>query len=180
MKLKKYITEKNLLYLFIGILIITTIADIYTALTSPVFKIAEANPIYMLTGSVIPLLIMTIFITLWIIKHLSGSISILRIFMFCMFTVYLSVGHGFGVWSNITATNNYQENPEQYMETAEGYEVKDKFSAYMILVGVVMLLPIMVSIVAFYVAIYFYEKRQPKREKIINKVCKLTRKLMNG
>ncbi len=180
MKLKKYITEKNLLYSFIGVLIITTIADVYTALSSPVFEIAEANPIYLLTGSVVPLLVMTVFITIWFARNLTNSISIGKIFMFCMLTIYLSVGHGFGVWSNITATNQYQENPEEYIENIEVYEVKDKVTAYFILVGIVMMLPIVVSLIAFTIAMYFYEKRQPKRDKIVDKICGLTKKLMSG
>ncbi len=180
MKSKKYITEKNLLYLFIGILFITTVADIYTALTSPIFEIAEANPIYVFTGSVIPLLVINIVVLIWFIRSLRNSISIFKIFFFCMITLYLSVGHGFGIWSNITATNSYQENPEQYIETIGEYEAKDKINAYMTLVSFVMVLPIVVSTIAFSVAMYFYEKRQPKREKIVNKICKLTKKLMTG
>ena len=180
MKLKKYITEKNLLYLFIGILIITTIADIYTAVTSPIFEVAETNPIYMLTGNITPLLFLNVLIVLWIMNSLRKSISILKIFVFCMITLYLSLGHGYGIWSNVTATNEYLEDPEGVTERVENYEAKDKLSAYMILVGLVMLLPIVISIIAFVVAMYFYEKRQPKRNKIINQVYRLTKKLMIG
>ena len=180
MKLKKYITEKNLLWLFIGVLVITTLADIISALTSPVFSIAESNPIYVLTGSVMPLLIINVLVIIVIAKNLNRCVSITKIFVFCMFTVYLSLGHGFGVWSNIAATNDYEEHPQKYIERIEQYDVQDKISAYMVLVGFVMLLPIIVSLIAFSTAMYFYEKRQSKRNRIVTKICKLTKKLMGG
>lgn len=177
MKLKKYMTEKNLLKLFIGLIIVTTIADIYTALSSPIFSIAEMNPIYILTGSVVPLLVINVLVVVMIARTLRKSISITKIFIFCMFTLYLSLGHGFGVWSNISATNDYEAHPQKYIEKIEQYDVKDKITSYVILMGLIMLLPIFISFTAFFVAMYFYEKRQGKREKIITKICKLTNKL---
>lgn len=177
-KFKKYMTEKNLLYLLIGILIITTIIDMYSALSSPIFKIAESNPIYLFTGSVAPLLVMNILVVIWIAANLKRSISISKIFLFCMLTLYLSLGHGVGVWANITATNDYKENPEQFIEKIQEYDVKDKVNSYLWMVSIVMILPLVVSFIAFSIAIYFYEKRQPKRNRIIYDICKLTRKLM--
>ena len=97
-----------------------------------------------------------------------------------MITIYLSAGHLFGAWSNITATESYQENPEEFVETIKEYDAKEKINAYMIFVGAVMVLPIVISFIAFSIAMYFYKKRQPKREKIVNQICKLTRKLMGG
>ncbi len=180
MKLKKYITEKNLIYLFISILVITTVADIYTALSSPIFQIAETNPIYVLTGSILPLLLLNIIIIIWFGRSIKNSISIPKIFVFCMITIYLSAGHLFGAWSNITTTEQYQENPEEFIGIVKEYNAKEKINSYMIFVGVVMVLPIVISFIAFIIAMYFYRKRQPKREKIVDKICKLTRKLMSG
>ncbi len=180
MKLKKYITEKNLVYLLIFTLVTTTIVDIYTALTSPIFFMAETNPIYILTGSILPLLLLNIVTIVWFSRNIKNSISIPKIFVFCMITIYLSAGHLFGAWSNITATKQYQENPEEFVEMVEEYDAKEKINAYMIFVGVVMVLPIVISFIAFSIAMYFYRKRQPKRDKIVNQICKLTRKLMGG
>ena len=180
MKLKKYITEKNLVYLLIFVLVATTIVDIYTALRSPIFEIAEVNPIYILTGSVMPLLLLNLIIVIWFSRNIKNSISIPKIFVFCLITIYLSAGHLFGAWSNITVTKEYQENPEEFVEAVKEYDAKEKINAYMIFVGAVMVLPIVISFIAFSIAMYFYKKRQPKREKIVNQICKLTRKLMGG
>ncbi len=180
MKLKKYITEKNLVYLLIFVLVATTIVDIYTALRAPIFEIAETNPIYVLTGSIVPLLLLNIIIIVWFSRSIKNSISIPKIFVFCMITIYLSAGHLFGAWSNITATEQYQEDPEGFVETVEEYDAEEKIQAYMFFVGVVMVLPIVISFIAFSIAMFFYRKRQSKREKIVNEICKLTRKLMSG
>ena len=180
MKLKKYITEKNLVYLLIFTLVATTIVDIYTALRTPIFQIAETNPIYVLTGSILPLLLLNIIIIIWFGRSIKNSISIPKIFVFCMITIYLSAGHLLGAWSNITATEQYQENPEEFIGIVKEYNAKEKINSYMIFVGVVMVLPIVISFIAFSIAMYFYGKRQPKRDKIVNKICKLTKKLMSG
>ncbi len=180
MKLKKYITEKNVMLLFIGMIVITTIADIYSALTSPVFFIAETNPIYILTGSVVPLLVINALVVVWITINLRKSISITKIFVICMITVYLTLGHGFGVWSNISATNDYEEHPDKYIQMVQEYDTNDKIMSYLLLVGIVMIMPIVVSMIAFIVAMYFYEKRQGKRNRIITKIWKLSRELKNG
>ena len=180
MKLKKYITEKNLVYLLIFILVATTLIDLYTALTSSIFSMAESNPIYVLTGSILPLLLINIVTIVWFGRNIKNSISIPKIFVFCMITIYLSAGHLFGAWSNITATEQYQENPEEFVEMVGEYDAEAKIRSYMIFVGAVMVLPIVISFIAFSIAMYFYRKRQPKRDKIVDKICKLTRKLMSG
>ncbi len=179
---KKYITEKNLLYFFIGLLLITTVLDIYTAFSSPLFEIAEMNPIYMLTGSKAPLLILTVIITLWIIKNISKSISIFKIFLFTLMTIYLTVGHSVGMYSNIMATQQYektidQEKKEELIQEYKEYDNKDKFIGYSIVVGIVMAVPVFLSMIAFIVSMHFYNKRKPQRDKITDEIYKLSSKL---
>ena len=96
--MSKHINEKRLLYILIGILVITTVADIYSAMRLPIFEIAESNPIYVLTGSTMPLIWLNIFVVIWYSRSLKNSISIPKIFIFCMMTLYLSIGHGFGIY----------------------------------------------------------------------------------
>ncbi len=175
--INKHLNERRLLYILIFILILTTAADIYTALKTPVFEIAESNPIYVLTGSTTPLFILTLIATAWIIKSLRSSISLAKIFVFVMMAVYLSLGHGFGMWSNLQADADYQQNPEEFVEYAKSMDSVEKIQIYSILIGVVMLLPIVVSIMAFNITMFFYGKRAPKREKIMGQIYGLAQRL---
>ena len=169
-KLKQYLTEKRLLYLLIIILISSTLIDMYTALSTPAFEIAEVNPIYVLTGSVTPLVILSVIIVYFISRTLVRSISIVKIFMYVMFTIYLSIGHGVGIASNVYADKEYNEDPEKFIEEAAKVKPTEKIGLYSGLIFFVMLLPIIISVVAFHIAMYFYGKRLPKREKIMMKI----------
>lgn len=175
--MKQYLTEKNLLFLLIGLLLITTFLDVYTAFTSPIFEAAELNPIYLLTGSKAPPLILTVIITFWIIKTLNKSLSIFRIFTFTLFTIYLIAGHLVGVYSNISATERYNEAPEETIEALKQSTSSEKFVSYSILMGIIMILPIFFSVTAFIIALFFYNKRKPERDKITDEIYRLVYKL---
>jgi len=177
MEVQKYITERNLLFLLIGLLLITSVLDIYTAFTSPIFELAETNPIYVITGSKVPLLILTVLITIWIIKSLSKSISIIKIFLFTIATTYLIIGHSVGMYSNIAATNEYEINQTAVIERVNQYDTKAKFKSYSLVIGIAMLLPMLVSVLAFMIAMVFYNKRKPERERVIDDIYKLSIKL---
>lgn len=177
---REHLTEKRLLYGLIAILVVTTIADIYSAMRLPIFEIAESNPIYVLTGSTLPLIWLNIFVVVWYSRSLKNSISIPKIFIFCMLTLYLSVGHGFGIYSNITAGEEYQKNPEGFIADVKAITPAEKMQAYGLLVGIVMVMPIIISFIAFSVAMYFYGKRQPKRDKIMRDIYKLAKRLKIG
>ncbi len=178
--MSEHINEKKLLYILIGILVITTVADIFSAMRLPIFEIAESNPIYVLTGSTMPLIWLNIFVVIWYSRSLKNSISIPKIFIFCMMTLYLSIGHGFGIYSNITAGEEYQKNPEGFIEDVQAITPQEKIQAYGFLVGIVMVMPIIISFIAFTIAMYFYGKRQPKRDKITQDIYKLAKKLNMG
>ncbi len=178
--INNHLTEKRLLYILIAILVITTAADMFSAMRLPIFRIAESNPIYVLTGSTMPLIFLNIFVVIWYSRSLKNSISIPKIFIFCMMALYLSIGHGFGIYSNITAGEEYQKNPEGFIEDVQAITPKEKIQAYGLLVGIVMVMPIIISFVAFTIAMYFYGKRQPKRDKITHKIYKLSKKLESG
>ena len=173
-------TEKQVLYILIGMLLVTTVVDMYTAFSSPVFDIAETNPIYVLTQSVVPLLVMTVAVSIWIIVNMNNRISLMKIFLFSMLTFYLSVGHVVGAWSNITATAQYEEDTAKFIEYIEEVTVKQKLTAYVYIVGLAMILPIVISSIAFRVALFFYDKRKSKREKIVDDIAKSAWELYRG
>ena len=173
----RFKTEKNLLWLLIGILIITTAIDAFTAFRLPIFEIAEINPIYLLTGNVMPLIIINIFVVFWMARNLKNGISIGKIFFFVILTLYLSVGHGFGIWSNLSAGEEYEQDPEGFIEYAQAITPKERAQAYGILVGIVMVLPIVISIIAFNIAMFFFGKRQPIRDRIIQEMLELAERL---
>ncbi len=177
------VTEKRVLYVLVGLLLLATFLDIYTALTSPIFEIAEMNPIYVLTGSKAPLLVLTFVMLWWYISVLKNSISIQKLYVITLATILLIFGHGIGVYGNTVSTNQYLESEDNPVERAElveeyrNYDMGDKINNYLIIVGVFLLIPFVISITAFYVAMYFYDQRKPQRDKIMNDICKLTDKL---
>ncbi len=177
MKRLKPLSEKQVLLILVTILIITTIADMYTAFSSPIFKIGETNPIYVYTNSIWPLVALTILLTSYIINNLRKRLSLFKIFIATMMTLYLSLGHSFGAWSNITSTEEYYEDPELFVERIETITVSQKVEIYFILVGIVMLMPIFISGVAFVVAFFIYNKRKPVRDKITDKIYELAVRL---
>jgi len=175
--LSKHITENKLLWGLIVLLLLSTLLDIYTAYSSPIFELAETNPIYVITGSKAPLLIANVVVLIWIARNLTRSVSIFKIFVFSLAAIYLSTGHLVGAYANITSTNEYNENPEKVMAQIEQYSVKDKFTAYTWIVGLAILLPILLSITAFSIAMFFFNKRKSQREKVIDEIYKLTFRL---
>ena len=183
MKFKQHLTEKNLLYTLIGMLLLSTFLDMYTAFTSPMFEIAETNPIYVLTGSKGPLLILTFIITAWIIRNLKSSISLYKIFTFSLVTIYLILGHLVGTYGNTMATNAYEASEyngtarQEIIEEYKDYDAKEKFISYSIIVGLVLLLPYILSFIAFAITMYFFSKRKSKREKIMDEIYKLIKEL---
>lgn len=104
----------------------------------------------------------------------------MKIFLFCMLTFYLSVGHVVGAWSNITATAQYEEDTAKFVEYIEKVTVKQKLTAYVYIVGLAMILPILISSIAFSVAMFFYNKRKSKREKIMDDIANSAWELYRG
>ena len=175
-----WLTEKRLLWGMIGVLIATTLLDMFSALRLPIFSIAESNPIYLLTGNVFPLIIMNIVVILWMWNNLNKKLSLQKIFVYSMLTLYLSVGHGFGIYSNLNAQQQYEAEPEEFIEYAQSFSTEEKISAYVVIVGLIMFMPIVISIIAFNIAMYFYGKRAPKRDKIILQIHRLSKKVVEG
>lgn len=179
MKLSQMFTERIVFYILVVILIITTLVDMYTAFTSPIFEIAETNPLYLLIGSIAPLIIISFIAIIFLLYHLNKGISLFKIYLFSLIIVYLSFGHLVGAYSNILATNKYNEDPEtveKYLEE-EAATTKQKIISYNILIGVFIVLPIILSSVAFYITTFLYHKKKPERDKIIYEIKKLADKI---
>ncbi len=180
---KQIITENTLFYLLIGILLLATFLDIYTAFTSPIFEIAEVNPIYVLTGSKVPLLIVTLIVTIWIVSNLNKSISLPRIFLFTSITLFLTFGHVVGVYANTVSTNQYMETESdpaaraEIIEQYQNHDMKSKLINYSLIVGVIVGLPFILTTISFVIAMYFHNQRKSKREKIMDEIYNLARRL---
>ncbi|KKM19354.1 hypothetical protein LCGC14_1656540 [marine sediment metagenome] len=173
----KWITETRVMWAIAITLIATTIIDMYTAFTSPVFFIAETNPIFLLFGSRGPLVLITIFATIWIITTINKSISLFRLYVFSLIFIYLSFGHLLGAYSNIVATQKYEQNATQVLELYEETTTKEKIKSYNLIVGIFMLLPVGLSVLAFFITNWLYHRRKPERDKLTIEIKKLADKI---
>jgi len=165
-----HMNENTLLWILIGAMIISTIADMYTALSSPIFYIAETNPIYLLTGSTLPLIAMSIFVIYFFYTKLSKSISLYMIYFFTLLSVVLVALHGFGAWSNISAYEQYESNPELYVESVSEISTGTKLTYYVTFVGILFSLLLGMPLIAFWVTMKFFHQRKPKRDKIVDEI----------
>jgi len=156
MGMTNWITENRVFWILSMLLIAATAVDIYTAISSPIFEIAEANPIFLFTGSMTFLTIINIGITYWIIKSLKNTISLQKIFFIVMITLYLSLGHLIGASSNILATDNYEANPEEFIAQHERITTTQKTMSYFALVGLFMIIPMVFAYISFLVAFMFF------------------------
>ncbi len=175
--LSKHFTEKTWLWILGGIVIISTLIDMYTAFTSPAFELGESNPLFVIFGNTFLLIILNIFIMIFLIWMVRNGITLTAIFLFTMLLLYLSAGHFLGAYSNVMATESYNEDPEAFTERMMDVSPKDKIVNYSIVVGIFMVLPVVISTFAFIMSLYFFNKRKPKREKIYGKIRKLIEKV---
>ena len=180
MKLKMEWTEKKIVYSMMVGVILTTILDLGTALSSPIFKLAEANPIYLLTGGSSLLLFITIGFTVWILYKLKSAISLDMIFLTTLLSLYLMFGHTIGALSNVSSTVEYHKNPEETIKQLEGYTVKEKLTVYSLVVVAFLMLPALFAFGAYYFTKKLWFQREGKREAIAWQIKKLAKKLTDG
>jgi len=173
----KFFTETNIFYILISSLILTSLADIITALSSPIFKIAESNVLIVLLGTETPLLLLSIGVVIWIWHGLKKRVSLPTLYIFSMLAVYLSFGHIIGAMSNIWATSSYNENPEEVAKAYQNMNPNDKISNYFIVMGLFVTLPVVLSFLAFYAAYTIFCNREGERQAIILKIKNLIKNL---
>jgi len=174
------IKEKYIVYGMIGLLLLTTIFDFYTAFTSPIFSLGETNPLVLLFGNAIILTIVAIGLTSYIIWKLKTQISLMGIYIFVLATIYLSLGHVVGGVTNMISTNEYYDNPQQVVQELREVTVSDKALIYAGVVFVFLILPVIVSIFAFSITRSLYIQRGDKRLKVIDNIQQLAKKLLEG
>lgn len=171
-------TERNIYITLAIILLLTTVIDIVTAVSSPVFEIAEINPIYVLTRSVLVMLSFSLLIVGFFIIRSLTRISMLGIFTYMMLFVYISAAHLFGAYSNVTSHQDFQADPEGYTEQVQAISSNDKINAYMLVIGLLFMMPMFLSGIAAYLTQRIYNFRQPKRERLVELSYNLLHKYM--
>jgi hypothetical protein len=173
---EKILTEKNII-IFLGILLfVTSMIDLYTAYTSPIFEEAETNPIYVTYG-ILPLTLIT-FLWMYIIwQGLKRSIRMTWIFAFVMACLFLIYGHILGAESNINATAQYMENPQKVLDIIHTRTAEQKIESYKTFVFDKLLIPYLIDVIGFMIFYYLFYQRKSKREKNIEEGIML---LMKG
>ena len=171
----KYVTEKGII-IFLGVLLfVTSMIDMLTAFTSPIFKLAETNPIYVTYG-VIPLTILTFVWMYVIIKGLQKSVKMIWIFAFVMACLFLSYGHILGAQSNVKATAQYRENPELVMEKIAQLTPEIKVNSYTTFMFDRILYPYMIDVLGFFIFYYLFYQRKSERDRRISEATELLMK----
>lgn len=177
MKSELFTPEKIVIYILSAVLGITTILDLYTAYSSPIFTIAETNPLFMNFGVGVLTAVNFVWMIV-VIRGLKKSIKLLSLFGFIMACLLLSYGHIVGMQANIEATSIYYKNPEKvtnyimYNMTAE-----DKAQIYNTTVMDKIFIPYVISLIGFIIIFYLYNKRKPIRDKYVDDAIKLLNKV---
>lgn len=188
----------------IVLLLLTTFIDLYTAMRSPIFHIAEANPLKLYLNNTLVFVTIIMMITLGAIYFLKSYLSLHKIFIVSTFVVYAIGGHLFGAYSNITADNQFRANyayednvyPQdsrqfkavesknnlvvnEFKKDYEKYypDKKAVVTNYFSIIGLLVMVPLILNYISFYVAFSFYNSRRGKRDLIVNDIYKKARKL---
>jgi len=169
--------EKILLWSLFGLLILSTIADMYTALSSGIIEIAEVNPVYLVTGNIWVLIIINVIIVWYIIHELSIRVSLARIYALVLILVFVTVGHLFGTYSNIKAVAAQNADPVGFEEARQEIRAASKAYVYFRAISVIMLMPMMLSFLVFVITHKIYQWRRPERERMIHEIKVLSKNL---
>ena len=196
--------EKTLYLLMIGLLALTTFIDLYTALRSPIFHVAEANPLKVYLGNTLLVVTIILLITVLASYYLKTQVSLQMIFAMSTFFIYVIAGHLIGAYYNIEADsqfrthydyedNVYQQDSSQYRAVeSKNNLVMDKYkrdyekvypdkkavvTTYFSIVGLLVGVPMFLNWIAFYVAFSFYHSRRDKREVIVGEIYKKAKRL---
>lgn len=162
-----FFTEKNIIILLGIILGITTIVDLYTAYTSPIFEVAETNPIFIAYG-ILPLTIMNFVYMGFLLYGMKKSIKLSWIYGFVLATIFISFGHVLGAQSNIEATGKYNYNPEKVMEAINNTTDAERIDFYTNFVMTKLFIPFTLSFIGLLITYYLFDLRRPEREKYID------------
>lgn len=195
--------QKKLFWFFGIVLVLSTLVDLLSAVGTPIFKLVESNPLWLLTNSKWPLYVGNVLVLWYLFKMYRRALNVYSIYIVLLAGSFLSVGHLVGAYTNIEAYDGFveqygyiEEIPvnsgaetvafiEQQNELAlDAYEEEQervtpiqKLKSYLSVLGVFMLLPLFISYFVFIATMRVYNERQPEREKIINQILIETEKL---
>jgi hypothetical protein len=158
-----------------AVLGLTTIFDLYTAYSSPIFHIAETNPIFLQFGEIALTAINFVYMIV-LIRMLKKSVKWAWLFAGVMAALLLSYGHVMGGLANVESTNLYLSDPDFYMAKILNATTEDKISHYNIFAITTILVPYIISLTGFVIIMYLYEKRKPQREKYVDEAIRLLQK----
>jgi len=170
MKFKEWFTEKRVLWIMAFLLIGSTLLDMYTAFSSPIFELAEINSLYVMYGSKLLLVFVSLITVSFFIYKLAKGMSLHSIYFFSIMIIYLSIGHFYGAYTNISAEEQFNSNPDAYTAAIESMSQQDKVNLYTATVWAVIILPVLLGFSAFIVTMFFYNQRAPRRDKIIDDI----------
>ena len=168
---------KSWLIFLISLLVLSTIIDFGTAISNPMFKEAEINPIYVYTNSIFMTLLTVIMVTTYIVWNLLKKVSGLGIYFFVLLTLYLVLGHFLGAYTNIKSAQTYYGDPENTIQKLSNMDEAAKINSYASLVGILMMIPLIISLFGYYLSQKLFEDKLGEREKIIGEVSRLIQKL---
>jgi len=178
-KINFNVTEKQIVWTLLILIVISTIVDLYTAVSSPIFEIAEANPLYVYTGSITLTVMAGIVVVFFIFRRFLNAVSLPTIFGYTLICLYIIGGHAFGTWTNISATSTYYENPEETIQKIEAVSDGVRVQSYGLLM-LILFVPVVIAVVAFTVSYKIFLLRRPKREQLLAEVVKLVNKIERG
>lgn len=161
----RWINQTSVLWVMMLVLITTTGIDMYTAFSSPIFDIAETNPIFLFIGTK-TLVVLTVLITFFLFYKLKTLLSLPMLYTFSLLILYSSMLHLVGAMTNISATSAYLADPEMFVQAIESVSDTQKVQSYMIIVSFG-LVPYLLAVIAFYVSYYLFLQRKGNRDKII-------------
>ena len=154
----KSITKKPVL-IILGIVIILNIIDLITA-----YRVlpGEANPIYLLTGSYLVLVLLKLFIIGVIIfaylacyKTPNKKPNASSLFIYTTYMLLFMCALAFGIYTNVGATDVQIQTVEQVKSEMTPDEIRetnaDSTILYFRIMFVLMIYPAIISIAAFYI-----------------------------
>jgi hypothetical protein len=176
-ELDKQTKEKLLLWFIFFILICSTGLDLWTAFNTPLYEIAEINPVYLLTGNIWVLIIINIVFVIYFIYMMQKKLSLAKIFFVTIMIAYMSFGHFFGAYSNIRTEAIYEKDPGVFEERHAQVTKQAAAGHYFNIMFVVVVLPAWLSIGSFVIAHKIYMWRRDRREQIISQIEYLVKEL---
>jgi len=156
-------TKMNWAKILLGIAIVLNVVDLFTARR---ILAGEANPIFLLTHSYWVMIVMKIVVIGLILlaylaingrlfnKNRASKIpNPFTLFVYMTYIVFFIVGLSFGIYSNISASDEQMIQVQEYKDGLDDLQMAelelDTMKAYFKVVGILMLFPTIMSLLVF-------------------------------